>query len=440
MSFLSKIEKGLMYFINKTPNAYFCVNNIKGMLLKLGFVELYENENWINLSKDGKYFVCKNDSSLIAFKMCDVYKNTGFNIVSTHADSPCFSVKTNASMFENGYVKLNTNSYGRVVYYSWLDRPLSIAGRIITLRNGLYERKLVNIDKDLLVIPSQAIHLNEQVNDKNKLNPQVDMLPIMSLDKNVKLEDVINKHFISEEITVDKIIDYDLYLYNREEARIIGANDEFILSPRLDDLASVYSSFLGFIHSSNSDSINVFGVFNKEEIGSLSEEGAGSTFLRDILKRISKSFDFDLSIALANSIQVCADNDHAVHPNAREKSDVTNIVELNKGIIIKHHINYTTDALSSSLIKELCNKKQIPYQDFVCRADMDSGSTLGGVSEAHVSVNSVDLGIPQLAMHSSCELIGSKDVFFLYKTVLEFYNSTFIKQKNTIKYNNSNDT
>lgn len=425
---MENIEKNMMSFIDKTPNAYYSVSNIKDILLANGFTELYENENWNNLEDNGKYFVIRNDSSLIAFK---INKNAkGFNIVAAHGDSPSFSIKPNPDMFENSYLKLNTNGYGGMINYSWLDRPLSISGRVITKKDGIYRSDLINIDKDLLVIPSQAIHMNRDVNNKNELNPQIDMLPIMALSNDKKLEDVIKDNLNND---IDKICDYDLYLYSRDKSKFIGLNNEFILGPRLDDLASLYPSVIGFIKSDNNNSINVLCSFNNEETGSLTMQGADSTFLSDVLVRIANNLDMNIYTSLSNSMMVSADNAHAIHPNVGYKSDPTNKVLLNNGIAIKHHTNYTTDALTSSIFKDICENANVPYQDFACRSDMRCGATLGGISQSHVSINSIDIGIPQLAMHSANETIGSKDVLYMYKALLEFYNSTIIKDKNKIK-------
>jgi aspartyl aminopeptidase len=336
-------------------------------------------------------------------------------------------------MFDGNYLKLNTAGYGGMINYSWLDRPLSIAGRVITSTNGIYEKQLINIDKDLMIIPSQAIHINRDVNSKNELNHQVDMLPIISLTNEKKLEDIIRENLEESQINVDKICDYDLYLYNRDKAKYIGLNDDFILSPRLDDLASLYPALEAFINSTNTDSLNVLCAFNNEEIGSMTHQGADSSFLIDTLSRISTAANINLLVALNNSMVVSADNAHALHPNAQSKSDPTNKVLLNKGVVIKHHTNYTTDAVTSSLFKGICERAEVPYQDFSCRSDMRCGATLGGISQSHVAVDSVDIGLPQLAMHSANETIGSKDVLHMYKALLEFYNSTIIKERSGIK-------
>ena len=417
---MKNINEKLMSFIDETPNSYFCVSYLRKKLIENGFEELHEYETWDNLKKEGKYFVIRNDSSLIAFKMANKKERIGFNIVAAHTDSPSFSIKPNADIYDGNYMKLNVSGYGGMLNYAWLDRPLSLAGRVITLKDGVYEKQLINIDKDLLIIPSQAIHINRDVNEKNQLNHQVDMLPIVSLNCDKKLDDIIKENLFNSGKKVDKICDYDLYLYNRDNARYVGLNDEMILAPRLDDLSSLFPAFSSFVDCDNTNSINVLCAFNNEEIGSLTLQGADSTFLIDVLTRISISANFDLLPALSNTFVISADNAHALHPNAQIKSDPTNKVFLNKGIVIKHHVNYTTDAVTSSVFKGICENSGVPYQDFACRSDMQCGKTLGGISQSHVSIDSVDIGLPQLAMHSTNETIGSKDVLYMYKAILEF--------------------
>lgn len=429
---MENINEKLSNFINNTPDTYNCVSNIKKILEKEGFEELYENEIW-NLKINGKYFVSRNDSSLIAFKMCKNDKNVGFNITASHTDSPSFSIKTNPDMYDNGYLKLNVNGYGGMINYSWLDRPLSIAGRVVVKENDTYKKVVVNIDKDLLLIPSQAIHINREVNSKNDLNHQVDMLPIVSLSKETSLKDILVDYLKQNGETFDRICDYDLYLYNRDRVITVGLEDEFILGPRLDDLASLIPSLYSFITAENEKSLNVFCAFNNEEIGSLTAQGADSTFLIDTLTKISEGANFELLSALNNSIIISVDNAHALHPNAPGKSDPTNKVFLNKGVVIKHNIRYSTDSITSSIFKDICEKANIPYQDFECRSDMICGGTLGVINQRHVSIDSLDIGLPQLAMHSANETIGSEDVKYMYNALLEFYQTSFEKETGMVK-------
>lgn len=430
---MNDITNKLIDFIDNTPNCYYCVKNIKEILIENNFIELFENDNWTNIDKNKNYFVSRNDSSIIAFKMSDNIINPSFNIVTTHTDSPTFMIKTNPEIFQNKYLKLNIAPYGGMINYSWLDRPLSISGRVITENNGIFNKHIINIDKDLLIIPSEAIHINSKVNKENNLNVQEDMLPIIALD-NIKIKDILTDYLKSIKQPFDKICDYDLFLYNRDKAKILGLNNEFILAPRLDDLACVLTSLYSFIDSKNSN-FSIFCSLNDEEIGSLSQQGADSTFLINILSRIARIMNIDLSSTLSKSFIISADNGHAIHPNAPLKNDPTNKVYLNEGIIIQHDTNLTTDALSSSLFKNICEKENIPYQDYFSRSDMDLGGTQGTISQSHVGVDSIDIGLSQLAMHSANELIGLKDVSYMYQALLTFYQTTFIKDKNEIKIN-----
>lgn len=432
---MSNVTEELMEFINQTPNAYNCVENLKNILKENGYQKLFEYEEWKDLKEEGKYFTTRGDSSLIAFMIPSKNKNIGFNITAAHTDSPSFSIKPNPKIENGNYVQLNTEGYGSMINHTWLDRPLAIAGRVICKdKEGTIIPKIININKDLLIIPSQAIHIDREVNQKNNLNRQTDMLPIISLNNS----DIKKDHLISlleDEINDSnlKILDYDLYLYNRDPSKICGKNNEFLLSPRLDDLACLYPALKSFIGSNNPYSINVFSALNNEEIGSGTKQGADSNFLLDTLTRIAKDLKIELLPALSNSFIVSADNAHAIHPNASSKSDPTNKVELNKGIVIKHHTNYTTDSLTSSIFKEVCNYANVPYQDFACKSDMICGKTLGGISTSHVGINSIDIGLAQLAMHSATETMGSEDPEYLYQALKEFYSLGFEQQKNTIK-------
>lgn len=428
-----KVTENLMEFINKTPNAYNCIQNLKKMLNENGYQELFEHEKWNHIK--GKYYVVRGDSSLIAFNSSSQLENMSFHIVAAHTDSPSFSIKPNCMIENTGYLQLNIEGYGSMINHTWLDRPLSVAGRVICKNHhGEIISKMINIDKDLLVIPSQSIHMNREVNQKNNLNHQVDMIPILSLkEEEIDKNDFTNLLMNELKDQNLQILDYDLYLYNRDQAKRVGEKGEFLLAPRLDDLACLYPSLKGFMDSERPQSINVFCAFHNEEIGSGTKQGADSNFLLDTLTRIADSLDLDLHQMLSQSFIVSADNAHAIHPNALSKFDPTNQVELNKGIVIKHHIRYTTDSLSSSIFKEICHYANVPYQDFSCRSDMPCGQTLGGISTSHVAINSVDIGLAQLAMHSSNELMGADDPKYLYDVIKEFYSIGLMQDKNTIK-------
>lgn len=406
----------LLDFIHKTPNAFWCTYNLAQRLEKEQFVRLYENEKW-NLEDNKGYYVIRHDASIIAFR---TVKNADrFLLTASHGDSPSFHLKTNASLFEKGYLKLNTEFYGGMVNTAWLDRPLSIAGRGIIKTDKGFETRLINIDKDLLVIPNQAVHINRE--DRPQINPQKDLLPIMALtDDSDTLQNLLNEAAGAE------VLEADLYLYCRETPTYFGSKDDFVLCPRLDDLACAIGTFEGFIRAKqHNNAIQVYTCFDKEEVGSLNSHAADSTFLSDVLARIAEDMDMDLRCAISNSFLVSADNGHASHPNAPEKNDPTNFVGINKGIVIKHHQNYTTNALSSVVLKDIFKQAGVKYQDFSCRSDVRCGTTLGKITLSHVSVHSVDIGLPQLAMHSAMETCGSEDFRDLVNGMLAFYESNF---------------
>lgn len=421
---MNETVKGLFEFIEESPSQFHVVANERQRFLDAGFVELSEAKEWkLELGKN--YFVTRNGSSILAFRMPKAeYKS--FMIMASHSDSPSFRIKEMPEMKEGHYVKLNTEKYGGMLMAPWFDRPLSIAGRaIVKSKNGI-ETKLVNLDKDLCMLPSLAIHMNREANDGYKYNAQKDMLPLVSMDEDFNL-----KKLVAESLSVkeDDILGSDLFLYNREPGKVWGAKDEFISIRRLDDLQCSYSSMMGLLDAKNSESaVQIHVTFDNEEVGSGTKQGADSTFLYDALVRINEAMggnNSTLLTAIANSFMVSADNAHALHPNYPEKSDPTNKVFMNEGVVIKFNANqkYMTDGLAFGIFTELCNKAKVPYQTFVNRSDVAGGSTLGNISNAHVSINGVDIGLAQLAMHSCYETAGVKDTEYLMKIATIFYES-----------------
>ena len=420
---MNKTVKGLFDFIEKSPSQFHVVENQRQAFLAAGFQELSEAESW-KLKLGGNYFVTRNGSSILAFRMPEKeYKS--FMIMASHTDSPTFRIKEMPEMKEGHYVKLNTERYGGMLMAPWFDRPLSIAGRAI-VRNGKgsIEIKLVDLDKDLCMLPSLAIHMNREANDGYKYNAQKDLLPLISMDEKFNLKELVAQ---SLSVKADDIIGSDLFLYNRDAGRVWGAKDEFISIGRLDDLQCSYSSMMGLINAKNTDSsVEIHVTFDNEEVGSGTKQGADSTFLYDTLVRINEAMkgnNSKLLEAIANSFMVSADNAHALHPNYAEKSDPTNKVYINEGVVIKFNANqkYMTDGLAFGIFTEICNKAKVPYQTFVNRSDVAGGSTLGNISNAHVSINGVDIGLPQLAMHSPYETAGVKDTEYLLKIATKFY-------------------
>ena len=336
---------------------------------------------------------------------------------------------------DNSYVTLNVEKYGGMLMAPWLDRPLSVAGRVIVKEGTTLKSVLIDIDRDLCVIPNLAIHMNRDANSGIKYNPQKDMIPLFGeISAKNKFEKIIAKEANTD---TDSIVSADLFLYNREKGTVWGADNEFISAPRLDDVMCAYSCINALIKSkeTNKESVNVCAVFDNEEVGSTTKQGADSSFLADVLSRISmcKGKDNeDFVRACASSFMLSADNAHAVHPNYKEKADPTNRPYMNKGIVIKYNANqkYTTDAVSAAIFKEICKKAEVPVQSYVNRSDIPGGSTLGNISNSHISLNTVDIGLAQLAMHSPYETAGIKDTELMIKAVKKFYETAIITGEN----------
>ena len=390
---------------------------------------LYEGTPW-NLETGKGYYVTRNDSALIAFRIPKA-DYTGFQIMASHCDSPVFKIKANAEItIDKQYVKLNVEKYGGMLCAPWLDRPLSVAGRVVVRTEDGIGTRLVNVERDLMIIPNLAIHMNRQANDGYKFNAQVDMLPLFC-EKGKKSDEFLR--FIAAEagISPEDILDTDLYLYNRMPATTLGLNNEFIASGRLDDLQCAFSSLKGFIEATPRDSVAVHCVFDNEEVGSGTKQGAAGTFLRDTLHRINRAMgktEDEYLMSMASSFLVSADNAHAVHPDHTDKADPTNRPYLNKGIVIKYSANqkYTTDAVSGAIMRAICKQADVPYQTFANRSDMLGGSTLGNISQGQVSLNTVDIGLPQLAMHSPYETAGARDTAYLVEAAKILFSSSVV--------------
>ena len=416
------INKLLLDLFNNSYNEYFAISNIKKLLDENGFICLLENEKYeISLGKS--YYILRDGSSIIAFKVPEKLDELYFKIVASHSDSPVLKIKENPTVIENGYNKLKVEKYGGMIVSSWLDKPLGIAGRVCYKNGNAITTRLVNFPTNL-IIPNVAIHQNRDINNGFIYNPQIDLLPILGLGNNDLFKELLDSTRNKEE----EILSYDLNLYNKEKAVLGGINNEFIYSPKEDNLVSAYISILSLISSISYDGISLGVVFNNEEVGSSSLNGADSDFLATNLKRISKSLGFsndELSRALVKSYLVSLDNAHAIHPNHPEMSDNKNNCLINEGVVIKHNSNmlYTSEAISTAIIKLIASKENISLQTFFNRADARGGSTLGNISLTHVSIRSVDLGIPQLAMHSNYEVMGSKDTINAYKLLKALFNS-----------------
>ena len=422
--------KDLLSFIENSPSCFHAIDEAARRLREKGFKELKEKDRW-ELSEGG-YYVTRNSSSIIAFYI-PKDPELSVRITAAHSDSPTFKIKENPEIsVESKYIKLNTEKYGGMICSPWLDRPLSVAGRIFVKadneggeHSGAAIKEIkVNVDRDLLIIPNVAIHMNRNVNDGYKFDPQTDMLPLFAAggEKGRFMKLIAESAGVKEE----DILSHDLYLYNRCKGSIWGADEEFVSSPKLDDLQCAYSTLTGFLEGDKKKHISICCMFDNEEVGSATRQGAGSTFLYDVLMRICSGIKADYEDhlrMLSEGIMLSADNAHAVHPNHAEYTDPTNRPYINEGIVIKFNAQqkYCTDGYSAAFFKELCMRAGVPFQVFVNRSDMLGGSTLGNISNTKVALKSVDIGLPQLAMHSPYETAGVKDTDYMVKAVKEFF-------------------
>ena len=418
-----EITEQLLEFIRKSPVSFQATEEMEQRFRKAGYQKLSEKEYW-NLKAGGKYVVTRNRSALIAFSIPE--KNSmRFHIMASHSDSPAFKIKENPEMqVEHAYTKLNVEGYGGMLMAPWADRPLSVAGRVMVSGKNGPEERLVNIDRDLLMIPSLAIHMNREANKGVAYNPQKDMLPLMGCGS----EKADLMEILAEKLKIKKedILTHDLFLYNRMPGTIWGADREFVSSPRLDDLQCAFASMEGMLRGRKENCIAVHCVLDNEEVGSGTKQGAASTFLKDTLRRINdglgRTYE-EYLMTLADSFMISADNAHAVHPNHTDLADPTNRPAMNGGIVIKYNANqkYTTDAVSAAVFKDICKRTEVPCQTFVNRSDIPGGSTLGNISNTQVAVNTVDIGLPQLAMHSPYETAGTEDTWSLIKAATVFF-------------------
>lgn len=410
----------LSKFIDKSYSSYHCVIESTKILEEKGFKRINLEDTW-KLKKGEKYYLTKGESSVVAFTLgekLDIYK--GFKIFAAHTDSPALKIKPNPIIKNFNLLRLNTEVYGGPILNTWFDRPLSLAGVVYIKGSNSFkpEPKIINIDKDLMVIPNLAIHQNRDVNNGVKIDKQKQMLPIISTINN-NLENIL-LDLIKKELNVDSedILDFDLYTYIREKSNFIGVNEEILLAPRIDNIASVYAGIEAISTVNNDYSINLFIGYDNEEIGSATKQGADSNYLANILERIILNLGYDRETYLQilnNSYIISADGAHAVHPSHVEKSDITNQGLLNEGVLIKSSSNqrYTSEAESISILKSICKNKDIKLQYFVNNSNEIGGTTIGPISSTHLDIRSIDIGIPMLAMHSSKELCGVEDIKYL---------------------------
>ena len=419
-----EVTRRLLDFLDASPSCYHAVDNLARRLEAEGYERLREAEPW-TLCAGGKYYVVRGDSSLAAFRVPGGVP-AGFMLAAAHSDSPTYKVREEAEVLSAGNcVRLAVEPYGGMIARSWLDRPLSVAGRLVVRREGGIATQLVNVDRDLLVIPSVAIHLDREVNQGTALKANTDLLPLLGCGT----ERGRFRALLAEAAGVpeEDILSTELFLYPRAAAVLLGAEGEFVASPRLDDLQCVFGCLEGFLAAKEGGSVPVLCVFNNEEVGSGTRQGADSTFLTDVLERISTALGRDWRLMAVNSFLVSADNAHAVHPAHPELSDGAERPVLNGGVVLKYNAGqkYTTDAVSGAVFREVCRAVDVPVQRYSNRADLPGGSTLGNISSAHLSIPSVDIGLPQLAMHAAYEVAGSRDTALLARAMAEYFSRSF---------------
>lgn len=421
----TELSKELLAFIRECPSMFHTAAAIADRLERAGYRRLEEKDRW-QICPGGKYYVLRNGSSVAAFQIGNETDDYTFHIAASHGDYPTFKIKEKADLdVRSRYIVLNTEGYGGMICSSWFDRPLSAAGRVLVKNGDCLEQRLVNIDRDLVMIPSVAIHMNRSVNDGYAYNRQIDLLPLFGGQNTEK--GTFDRMIAEAAGTVpENIYGKDLYLYNRMEGTVWGANGEFISAPHLDDTQCAFAALKGFLQAEAGGAVGVFACFDNEEVGSGTKQGAGSTFLYDVLRRINSGLgktEEDYFRAVAGSFMISADNAHAVHPNHPEKTDAKNCVYMNEGIVIKSHAGqkYTTDAVSAAVFRQLCEKAGAPVQYFANRSDQAGGSTLGNISSGQVSINTVDVGLAQLSMHSAYETAGMKDTEYMVKAMTAFF-------------------
>ena len=414
----NRIEK-LLDFINGSKSVYHAVDLLCKELEGAGYERIFENRSW-NIQPGGKYFLTRNDSSVVAFRI-PAQTPVGFMMSASHSDRPTFKVKEKGEFVEN-YTRLGVESYGGMIISPWLDRPLSVAGRaMVETENGL-ESKLVDIDRDLLMIPNVAIHMNRKVNEGHSWNMAKDVQPLMG-----SKESAGKMRWLLEEMLGGRVLGHDLYLYVRHKATVWGMDEEFISGQGLDDLQCAWGCLQGFLNASESRSIPIYCVFDSEEIGSGTMQGADSELLSGTISRICKCLGLDEDCLLSQSFMVSADNAHAIHPNHPELADFANAPVMNGGVVLKFNatLKYCTDGATAAIFRKVCAKAGVPTQTYCNRADIAGGSTLGNISQTQVSIPTVDIGLPQLAMHSCYETGAVADAIALMDAMAAYYGSTF---------------
>lgn len=407
----------IISLLKESKSQFHVVNNIKEVLLSNGYKQIKEEDE---ITSIGDYFYIRGGSSIVVININSM--DPCSKIIAAHTDSPTFKLKQNPNVTDAKLNRLNVEPYGGAIYYPFFDRPLGVAGRAFFKKDNKVEQVLIDLDASF-IIPSLAIHMDRNVNSSFSPNPKSDLLPLYGMEEDIDISTYINNKYKDN----GELLSYDLFLYNKVEPTLIGLNKEFLSSSRLDDLASVYSSLLGLVSSKDKKGCNIAIYFDSEEVGSSTFNGADSDLLLFTFDKLSSFYKVSKNKLARNSFCISADNAHAIHPAHIDLTDGSNQVYLNSGIAIKYNANmaYTSDAYSSSFIKEMFNKAKLNYQEFSNRSDLRGGSTLGNISSTQISLHTVDIGIPQLAMHSCYETLGVNDLLDMVKLAAAFYSSMF---------------
>ena len=424
----NQTTKDFLKFVRRAPTAFQAVDEISSLLLENGFQRIsFQKIGENKISRGGKYFLSCNQSSLIAFSVPENYQPV-FSVMASHSDSPTLKIKDCAERESSGYyVTLDTERYGSTIYSTWFDRPLSLAGRAVVQKKidgkCFFESQSVYFDRDLMIIPNLAIHMQRKVNEECKYQAHIDLQPLFSTKEKKPSLKAMTADFLNT--CEEDIKELELYLINRTEGCIFGAEQEFFAAPRIDNLQCAYATLQGFLAAEEHKNITVYSLFDNEEVGSATKMGAASSFFFETLSKIASDLEFDLYSAIASSFLISADNAHALHPNHPEVSDGRRAPLLNQGVVLKYNASqrYTTEAMSAALVKELAERAGVPLQIYANRSDMLGGSTLGSIATTKVRMTAADIGLPQLAMHSSYETAGCDDTDYLIGFSKAFYES-----------------
>ena len=425
------MNQALFDYIAACPTAYHAVDHTAFILEKADYTQLHEHKEW-TLEAGKGYFTTRNGSSLIAFRVPATADCHGFMMTAAHGDSPCFKIKENAELNDGRHLRLSVEKYGGMLCSSWTDRPLSVAGRVILRTESGMATRLVDLSEPCAIIPNVAIHMNRNANDGMSYNPAVDMIPLFGEASDAGML----RRKVAEAVGAapEDILTTDLFLYNPQTGTEWNG---YISAPRLDDLQCAFASLTAFVEAGKTsitpNTVPVFCLFDNEEVGSQTKQGAASTFLYDTLHRLCVEMGLtapDMVRKLASSFLVSCDNAHAVHPNHPEYKDANHAVYMNGGIVVKYNANqrYTTDAISAAVFGLVCEKAGVPVQRYANRADMPGGSTLGNIANTQVSLNTVDIGLPQLAMHSAYETAGARDTELMVRALTRFFGSALMAE------------